>query len=358
MFNIILVTVFSFLISYLATIPVITFAKKYGFVDDLKKRKHPAHTHKGIVPRAGGLPIYIAIFLTCFLFISANKILTGVLIGGFLLVIVGLADDYYDLSPYLRFILNILIVTLVILFGLGIPYVSNPLGGIIQLDKVVFTINWLGPHKFYFISDLFAVIWIVGIMNFVNWSKGLDGQMPGFVAISAVFLGLLSLRYTAHDISKESVTLLSFITAGASLGFLAWNFYPQKILPGYGGGTLAGFMLGVLSILSWGKLGTMILVLSMPLTDALYVILRRLSNLKSPFKGDAGHFHHRLLAVGWGRRRIAVFYWVVSFLFGFASLFFKGIEKSFAIVIVFVALAVFILIISRIKKINKIASDS
>ena len=81
---------------------------------------------------------------------------------------------------------------------------------------------------------------------------------------------MLAFRFTAHDISTLAVAVLSFIVAAAFLGFLPWNFYPQKIMPGYSGGALAGFFLGVLSILSWGKIGTMILVLSVPLVDALY----------------------------------------------------------------------------------------
>lgn len=350
MLNILIVAITSFFVSYISTPPIIFLAKKYGLLDDDKKRKHPAHTHQGIVPRAGGLSIFFGILATSVYFLPQTKILTGILIGGFLIVLMGLFDDYYDLSPYLRFILNILIALCVIFFGLGIPYISNPLAdGVIRLDSFIFQMNIFGARHFFLLSNIFAIIWIVAIMNFVNWSKGIDGQMPGFVAISAIFLGILALRYSAHDISKESVTLLSFIVAGSFLGFLPWNFFPQKITPGYGGGALAGFLLAVLSILSWGKLGTMILVLSIPLTDALYVVLRRISNFKSPFKGDALHFHHRLLEVGWGRRRIAVFYWIVSFLFGASSLFFHGYQKIFVLLMVFISLAIFILIINRIK---------
>ena len=90
-------------------------------------------------------------------------------------------------------------------------------------------------------------------------------------------------------------------------------------MPGYSGGALAGFFLGVLSILSWGKIGTMALVLAVPIVDAMYSIIRRIAAGKSPLKGDAGHFHHRLLEVGWGKRRIAVFYIIVSAIFGMVA---------------------------------------
>lgn len=340
----------SFWLTFLITIPVIQLAKKYGLVDDRLKRKHPAHTHYGIIPRGGGISIYLGILITTLFFIYLNHIIFGILIGGFLIAIMGILDDYFDLSPYSRFIFNIIIAGIVISFGLGIPYISNPFGGIIKLDNIVMTIHFFGKHKFLLISNLAAIIWLVTLMNFVNWSKGVDGQMPGFVFITALFLGILSFRSPAHNISQQSVILLAFITAGCFAGFLPFNFYPQKIMPGYGGGALAGFFLGVLSILSFGKFGTLILILSIPFIDAIYVILNRLKNFKSPFRADASHFHHRLLEIGWGRRRITFFYWLVSFLFGTTSLFLYGNQKIFALMGISISLAVFILIINRIKE--------
>lgn len=340
----------SFIIALATTPFFIRVALKYGLVDDPKLRKHPANTHKGIIPRAGGLPVYCAILITTLLFAPLNKIMIGILLGGFLMLIVGILDDYYDLSAYVRFFLNIAIVALVVMFGLGIPYLTNPLGGVFRLDTLYITLSFFGDHKILILADLFAIIWIVAIANFVNWSKGVDGQMPGFVVIASFFLGLLALRFSAHDIRHESVALFAFIVAGAYAGFLPFNFYPQKIMPGYSGGSLAGFLLGILSILSWGKIGTLILVLSVPIIDAVYVMTRRIVNKKSPFLGDAEHFHHRLLQIGWGKRRIAVFYWIVSFLFGASSLMFERREKLFAFISVFIILAGFIVITDRLKK--------
>jgi UDP-GlcNAc:undecaprenyl-phosphate GlcNAc-1-phosphate transferase len=184
----------------------------------------------------------------------------------------------------------------------------------------------------------------------VNWSKGVDGQLPGFVGITAIFLGLLAQRFSAHDVTAQTVSLLSFIIAGAYLGFLPHNFYPQKIMPGYGGGGLAGFLLGILAILSFGKIGTAIVILAIPMIDAMYSILRRLKNKQSPFRADWGHFHHRLLEVGWGRRRIAVFYWIVSLVLGIASLFLEGLEKLLAFMTIAILLIVFIYLMNQLKQ--------
>ena len=340
----------SIFISYVLTIPTIYFAKKFHLVTDRRKRIHPAHTHKGIVPRGGGIPIFLSILISSLLFLPMTKILTGILISSFLLVILGVMDDYYDLSPYIRFVANIVLSVIVIGFGLGIPYVSNPFGGVIRLDQLTLTVHFFGKHTILILADLLAILWLSWTTNMVNWSKGVDGQLPGFVSITALFLGLLSQRFTGHDISIQAVVIFSFLISGAYLGFLPFNFYPQKIMPGYSGGALAGFLLGILSILSFGKLGTFVLILSIPMIDAFYTIIRRLKNRKSPFKADWGHLHHKLIDIGWGKRRIAVFYWVVSLILGICSLFLKGLEKGIAFVTIGIILFVFIIIIDRVKQ--------
>ena len=337
-------------LSYLFTFPTIWVAKKIKLVTDRNKRYHPAHTHQGIIPRGGGLPLILAFSITISLFLPINKIVVGVVLSSSLLVFTGLLDDYFDLSPYWRFLVNLIVAVIVISFGIGIPYLSNPFGETIKLNTWQIPIFFLGHHTIWVWADLLAIIWLSWTTNMVNWSKGVDGQLPGFVAIAAIFLGLLAYRFTAHDITVETISILCFIVAGIYAGFLPHNFYPQKIMPGYGGGALAGFLLGVLSILSFGKLGTIFLILAFPLIDAVYTILRRLKNKKSPFRADWGHFHHRLLEIGWGKRRIAVFYWTLTFILGIASLLSNQLEKVIIFSTIGALLLVFMLIIERMKK--------
>lgn len=339
-------------ISYLMTPLTIRLATKYNLITDAAKPTHPAHTHTGIIPRGGGIPIYLSVLITALIFLPMQKIVIGILISNAFLLVLGLLDDRYDLSPYLRFIINITIASMVVLFGLGIPFISNPFGGIIRLDFWKVTFDIFGVRSILVLADVLAVVWLTWTMNMVNWSKGVDGQLPGFVAITAFFLGLLSQRFIGHDINAETVMHLSFIVAGAYLGFLPFNFYPQRIMPGYGGGAMAGFLLGILAILSFGKVGTALLILSIPMIDAVYTILRRLSKRSSPFRADWGHFHHRLLEIGWGKRRIAVFYWSISLILGMCSLFLNGIEKFVAFITTGLALFAFILIMNRMKKID------
>ena len=121
-------------ISYLATPLAIRIANKFKLVTDITQRSHPAHTHTGIIPRGGGIPIFIALLVSSLIFLPMNQIVIGILIANALLLMVGLWDDKYDVSPYKRFGLNLIISVTLVMFGLGIPFISNPFGGVIRLD--------------------------------------------------------------------------------------------------------------------------------------------------------------------------------------------------------------------------------
>ncbi len=338
-------------VAYLVTPFTITVAKRIGLTTNSATRKHPAHTHVGIIPRGGGFPLFVGFIFASLLFVTLNKLYTGIIIASILTIIVGLLDDYYDLSPYLRFGINLLISAIVIGFGLGIPFVSNPFGGVIRLDTWRITFHAFGgAHSILPLADFIALIWLTWVTNMINWSKGIDGQMPGFVSIAALFLGLLSQRFVAHDLSTTNVLFFALIISGVFAGFLPFNFFPQQIMPGYGGGSLAGFWLGVLSILSFGKIGTFVLVLAVPMIDALYTLIRRIKSGVSPFKADRGHLHHRLMELGWGKRRIAVFYWIITAILGCASLLLNGIEKLIGFALIALLLGIFFVVIDKRKR--------
>lgn len=341
-------------ITYGVTPVIIRFAQRRGLVDDAAKRYHPAHTHTGIIPRAGGLALYIGLVLGALFFLPLTKRIVAIFLAAGLLVFVGLRDDKKDVSPYLRLGTNALAALIVIAAGIGIPFVTNPLtGGVFHLDTWRISFDFFGPHSVVVWSDLVAFIWIMWTMNIVGWSAGVDGQMPGFVGISAYILGLLSLRFIGQDASQATVTILAFMIAGAFLGFLPWNFFPQKIMPGYGGKTLAGFLLGVLGILSYAKFGTALLVLGIPTIDALYTLLRRLGSGKSPVWADRGHLHHRLLDLGWGKRRVALFYWVVSAILGAIALSVTSREKIFALMLVGIGIGGFLVWVNFFTQLSK-----
>ncbi|OGY19097.1 MAG: hypothetical protein A2900_01130 [Candidatus Chisholmbacteria bacterium RIFCSPLOWO2_01_FULL_50_28] len=321
----------SFLFSFLATFLVRAVYLRLGWLDDPALRRHPKVVHTYPTPRGGGLAIYSAVFLSSLIFLGFDKHSFGILFGGLLLTIVGLLDDRLDLNPYLRLGFGFLAAFSVVGSGIGIAFITNPFGGILHLDWPRITFYFFGDRSIWLLSDLFALLWIVWSMNIVNWSKGVDGQLPGIVVVAAIVIAALSLRFT-EDVTQWGVSILAAITAGAYLGFLPWNWFPQKIMPGYGGGSLAGYLLAILAILSGAKVATAILVLGIPMADAVYTILRRLASGRSPVWGDRGHFHHLLLDFGWSKPRIAIFYWIVSAVLGILALQLNAQQKLYTIV--------------------------
>jgi UDP-GlcNAc:undecaprenyl-phosphate GlcNAc-1-phosphate transferase len=323
----------AFLIAILATPFVIKLAKKLNVIDDPRINKHIKVIHKYPVPRMGGLATYIAILATSLIFLPPDKHLIGILVGGTLITAVGILDDKYNLNPYLRLILGLLAALSPVAAGIGISFISNPWGGVINLSSPQIVLNFLGRDRaIWILSDLFGLFWIVFIMNMINMgAKGIDGQLPGVVVISAATLAAMSLKFSA-DITQWPVITLAAILAGSYLGFLPWNFYPQKIMPGYGGSTLAGYILAILTILSTTKVGILMVVLGVPLIDTGYVIARRILSRKSPVWGDKGHLHHRLLDIGWGKRRIAVFYWAITAFLGYIALNLNTTSKLYTMV--------------------------
>ena len=310
-------------------------------IDDPRLHHHPKVVHRYPVPRGGGLPIFFSLLLVVLLFLPLDKKVRGIMLGALLTLVVGLIDDRFDISPYWRLLANLGAALCVVGAGVGIGFITNPLGGIIHLDqpRLVFSLGGV-PHQIWLLSSLFGVLWIVWNMNIVGWSCGVDGQLPGFVVIASLVIAILGLRFR-QDMTQWPVIILAAGLAGAYLGFLPWNFYPQKIMPGYSGKSLAGYFLAVLSILSGAKVATMILVLGVPMADAVIAIGRRVSQGHSPVWGDRGHLHHKLLDLGFSKRQIAAFYWLFSAILGAGALFLNSTQKFYAIIMVFFSLLAF-----------------
>jgi UDP-GlcNAc:undecaprenyl-phosphate GlcNAc-1-phosphate transferase len=333
----------AFVVSIFATRVTIRLAFKYGFLDD-PRRKHGAILHSVPIPRMGGVPVYVAVFLTLLFFSSqfeglhysgdSIKHLIGVLVVGLLVVLLGTVDDKYDLSPRLRLGLMFLFGILVVGFGIGVTYITNPFGGIIRFDQIVLPFHWGGEvHNLILIADVIALFWIVAVMNTVNWASGLDGQNAGIATVALAVLGFSALRL--NNVS-EPVALLSFVASGAYAGFLLFSAYPQKIMPGFGGSTFSGFLIAVLSILSGAKFATAIIVLAIPIIDAVFVIVRRILRHQNPMHNDRTHLHHYLLDIGWSKRRIAFFYWLLCAVLGIIALNINSQSKVFVFVSVVV----------------------
>ncbi|MEX0617275.1 MAG: MraY family glycosyltransferase [Candidatus Woykebacteria bacterium] len=350
----------SFLLSVLITPLVIKLSQAFKIID-YPTRPHPAILHKKPLPRGGGLAIFAAILLTYLFFVFLEptlitKHIIGVFLGALIVVVVGLLDDKYDINPYVRLLSNFLAALAVVAFGVGINWITNPFGGQIRFDEIIlhFTLPqgypFGGPHSIVLFADLFAFLWIAWLMNALNWSSGVDGQISGIAAIASVTLGFVSISYLSSDPSQVPLAILAFATAGSYLGFLPWSFFPQKIMPGYSGASLAGFMIAVLSILAGGKLAIAAIVLAVPLVDGAWTVGRRVLSGKIPVWGDKEHLHHHLIALGWSIPKIAIFYYFLTALFAIFAISLDSRGKFFAIVMIFAILLAALLTIAAVAR--------
>ncbi len=328
------------LISLVTTPLVIWWFRKQGWVEDPEEDKKINTTHQKPIPRGGGVSIFFAIFSTLIIFLQPDPQLKAVFGAGLITLITGFLDDIYDLSPYLRLITNAAAAALIIYFGIKIKFITNPFNGIVHLDQTFI---------FFSLADVVTFIWLIWCMNVVGWSAGIAGQLPGFVSITTLVIGILSLRFV-NDLTQWPVTILAAATSGAYLGFLPYNFYPQKMMPGYSGKSLAGFIIGVLAILSGAKLATVILTLALPMVDGLWAVSRRLIKGQNPVWGDAKHFHHLLLKLGFPKPLIAVCYWIISAFLGILVLQLNSQQKVWAIIMITMAISFLLLMLHRLIK--------
>jgi UDP-GlcNAc:undecaprenyl-phosphate/decaprenyl-phosphate GlcNAc-1-phosphate transferase len=306
----------------------------------------PDHRRVNVVPipRGGGVAVAAAFMIIVVAFIAANAqfnflptpisidvpSLAALLLGGTVAVVFGVLDDYLDLRARWQFAGQLVLAAIAIGLGVTIDFLSNPFGpGLIRLDTP-FAIG-------------FTVLWVVGMINSINFIDGLDGLSSGVVFIAAVTLGLISLTL----VSQPFVAVLCFTLAGALLGFLRYNFYPASVFVGTSGVMFMGFTLAVLSILGTAKIAVALLVLAVPIIDAFWIIVRRLAQGRSPFSPDRGHLHHRLLDVGLSHRQTVVLIYGICVGLGLLSLLLSGAGQVYAFLGVFVVIGLALFALSR-----------
>ena len=343
--NFLMPLLFSFLLCVILVPITIKLANKFGFVDNPRSHKHPAIVHKKTLPRAGGVPIYIAVVVSALAFTMSTQKLMGIVLGGLVLIIVGVLDDKYDIKSRYKLLAQVVAALIVVGSGIGITFIPNPVSAVLgqgyevfRLDTIKYSFDFFGTHSILILADLFALFWIVWVINMVNFSSGVDGQMPLIVLVTLLVIFASTLKFTTTDPSELLVSILALIGAGATLGFLVFNFYPAKIFPGDSGSYFLGFLVAVFAILSGAKVGTALLVMAVPLIDGVFIIFRRLLSRTSPFKGDSGHLQHQLMRLGWGQRRIALFYFLVCAILGILALSLHSIEKLFALLVVIIVI--------------------
>ncbi|MDO8621865.1 MAG: MraY family glycosyltransferase [bacterium] len=326
--------VLSAVVAVILTPRVAAWARRRGTVDvpdvphplSLPLRTRGRKLHARPTPLLGGIAIYLA-FTIALGFIAwftrtpfEGRIspfeLGAVFVGGLILVIGGSLDDRYHLRPSRQFLFPIAAVFVVAAAGVGIAKITNPFGGVAQLAP------W--------VTVAFTMLWLLGTTYTTKLLDGLDGLVSGITAIGAMMIAALSLteRYYQPDVAVIALAL-----AGACLGFLIFNFHPARIFLGEGGSTLCGFLLGVLAIISGGKIATALLVMGIPAVDVALVIGQRVFRRGTVTRGDRSHLHFRLLDLGFSHRGAVLFLYALAAGFGMTTLFLQAQQKLVALLV-------------------------
>lgn len=304
-------------------------ANRRGIVDDPAsdpKRK----LHQRPTALLGGLAIIVGTILTWWLAWWSGvlpdhhlplKYLIGLTIAGVIIAAIGLADDRWRLPPARQFWLTLLPIAVIIVVGIGVVSITNPFGGLWQLDQWQIPV-WRWHNWNYHITiwaDVFTVLWVLGTMYTTKILDGVDGLVSGLGVIGSIVVFLLTLR---PEVNQPAVALLALALGGACAGFLIFNWHPASIFLGESGSLFIGFMLGVLAIISGSKIATALLILGLPIMDlAGVMVTRRFLRGKNPFRtADRSHLHFRLQDAGLSPRQTVLLIWGITAVFGLATL--------------------------------------
>lgn len=328
----------AFSISLLTT----PLAKKISY--KLKAIDYPKSRglNKEPMPRMGGLAIFLGFILTIFVLLFFvdelhTKQFYGFILGGFIIVVLGVFDDIYELSAKVKFVFQVLVAFIVVSSGTRIDVIMWPFW------------EYLKPF-----SSIITMIWIIGLINAVNLIDGVDGLAAGVSAIASLCLMVLCL------ISGSSLAvILTTILAGSCLGFLPRNFSPAEIYMGDTGATFLGYVLAVTSCIgvykSYAVLSIVIsiLAIALPILDTLFAMIRRALNGKPLMSADRGHLHHRLIDSGYSHKQAVMILYALS-LFSAIIAILLAIKDYKATIVVFIFFAILTLMIYVYKsRVNK-----
>lgn len=324
-------------ICFVLTLIVRNLAIKMKIMDapDDERKKHARP-----VPLWGGLAIFLAfwavvVWLIFFTDIDHKHLsdasLIGIFMGSAILVIIGLIDDKYKISPLVRLGATVVAAFCVIAGGTELTSITNPFGGYIPLDL------WM-VGDLLVLANALIFFWILGMTYTVKILDGLDGLVNGVVLIGALMIHFLT---ASGKFYQADITAVSLILAGVCAGSLILNFHPAKIFLGEAGGLFLGFILGVLAIVAGGKIATALLVMAVPILDLARVIYLRIKTGQPVFAGDRRHLHFKLLDLGFGHRQTVLLYYFIAFAFGVTTLFLHSWGKLTALIILTIGMIIF-----------------
>lgn len=349
-----MINLLALLSAYFLSFSLTLLAIKLGYKFNIYSIPRKRDFHKRPIPRIGGLAIwlsFVSILLIYFFLIipetrlsqsnilGHDKQLLGILLGAIFIALTMFIDDIRGLKAWQKLLIQIISVLPIIASGIGIDHIANPFGETINLNSIYIPIfNYRGiVYHFSLWSDLLTLIWMVGMMNVINFIDGIDGLASGISIIAS-----LTIFFVSITMGQPALALIAIVLVGSSLGFLSFNYPPAKIFMGDSGSMFLGFMLGVMPLLSGGKLATAFLVLGFPIIDGLIVAGGRLLRGQNPFNTpDKTHLHHRFISAGFTSRQALWSMWLIATAFAWVSLRSTTLNKliaSFVLVVVLVAI--------------------
>jgi UDP-GlcNAc:undecaprenyl-phosphate GlcNAc-1-phosphate transferase len=308
------------------------FARRAGLVDPCGERK--VHSHP--VPRIGGVALVLGVALAMMSVMSLfgqhvlaenGRRLVTVIAGALAVHIVGLIDDVRPMRARWKFLAQIVIACAVAMTGVRVTTLSLPFVGILDLGTVI--------------GMAFTVVWFVGITNAFNLIDGLDGLAAG-----AALFALTTMFVVASYNGLVGPATVTIILAGATVGFLCFNFHPASIFLGDSGSLFLGFMLAGIGLVGSQKSPTVIAVaipivsLGLPVLDTTLAVARRFLRGQPIFSADRAHIHHRLLSLGHSPRRVALLLYTACALLGLGGMLLVNDSAYVAIVLLVIGLGV------------------
>jgi UDP-GlcNAc:undecaprenyl-phosphate/decaprenyl-phosphate GlcNAc-1-phosphate transferase len=330
------------LLSFVLTPLTIRFAAQLGAIDVPNDERR---VHSNPIPRTGGIAVASAFVLAGLAGLAINAVFhfapplnavrspevvalfVGVSVGAFL----GYLDDRLQLQARWQFIFQFVLAGIAIWFGISIDRLPNPFG-----DASI----PLGDAA----AMAATTLWIVGMLNSVNFIDGLDGLLAGVALIAVTTLGIISL---VNDPIQPIVTVMCALLAGSLLGFLPYNFHPARVFIGTAGVFSVGYALAVLSVMGTAKVALALLVLGVPIIDTFWIIIRRLSAGRSPFSADRGHLHHRLLDLGLSHRQAVMVIYALGVILAVAGLVLSGRGQISVFMIIVIAGGLLLFLLTR-----------
>ena len=216
-----------------------------------------------------------------------------VIAGAAVITLVGAIDDTWDLRPILKLAGQIVAAVIAVDAGVKVTDVTLPFVGALQFPNT---------------GGVLSAIWLIGLMNVVNFSDGVDGLAAGLCTIDGIAFSII-----AFDLDVNGAAILAAITAGAALGFLFHNFHPASIFMGDSGSNLLGYLLGVVAVVGSLKTNVVValivplVILAVPFLDTGFVVAKRLKYRRKPWSADANHFHHRMARIGFSQRQTVAY---------------------------------------------------